>query len=424
MGGLARILIESGHEVSGSDNNFYPPMSNQLEELEIELVKGFNLNTMPEADLYVIGNALSRGNECVEEILNKNLPYKSGPEMLGEIIKDRFVIAVSGTHGKTTTSFMIAKIFESLGKDIGYLIGGVSPDFSFSAKTGTDPVFIIEADEYDSAFFDKRSKFIHYSPNIFLINNIEFDHADIFDDLDAIKKQFHHLIKIIPKDGKVIFFNHDKNALDVINQGCWANTIEINGNSSNASFDISSSTVSFEGDSVQIAELPIYGSHNNLNAIAAIISSASYGIKLMDAYNGLKEFKGVLRRLENKGTFKGVTILDDFAHHPTAIKSTIDAVKDKYVEKKILNVIELGSNTMSGGFHLKELISIDNLDSDILWLDHKSILVNNKNNVHNSYDDLIHSISKIYKDFDIILIMTNRNSKNIFKPLKEIIEAS
>ena len=207
MGGLARILIESGHEVSGSDNNFYPPMSNQLEELEIELVKGFNLNTMPEADLYVIGNALSRGNECVEEILNKNLPYKSGPEMLGEIIKDRFVIAVSGTHGKTTTSFMIAKIFESLGKDIGYLIGGVSPDFSFSAKTGTDPVFIIEADEYDSAFFDKRSKFIHYSPNIFLINNIEFDHADIFDDLDAIKKQFHHLIKIISKDGKVIFSN-------------------------------------------------------------------------------------------------------------------------------------------------------------------------------------------------------------------------
>ena len=424
MGGLARILIESGHEVSGSDNNFYPPMSDQLEELKIELTKGFESANMPEADLYVIGNALSRGNECVEEILNKNLPYKSGPEMLGEIIKDRFVIAVSGTHGKTTTSFMIAKIFESLGKDIGYLIGGVSPDFSFSAKIGTDPVFIIEADEYDSAFFDKRSKFIHYSPNIFLINNIEFDHADIFDNLDSIKKQFHHLIKIIPKDGKIIFFNHDKNALDVVSQGCWSNLIEINGNSSDANFDMSSSTVSFREDSVHIADLPIYGSHNNLNAIAAIISSASYGIKLIDAYNGLKEFNGVLRRLENKGTFKGVTILDDFAHHPTAIKSTIDAVKNNYIEKKILNVIELGSNTMSGGYHLKELTSIDDLESDILWLDHKSILDNNKGNVYHNHDDLIRSISKSYSNFDIILIMTNRNSKNIFEPIKEIIEAS
>ena len=424
MGGLARILIESGHEVSGSDNNFYPPMSDQLEELKIELTKGFESANMPKADLYVIGNALSRGNECVEEILNKNLPYKSGPEMLGEIIKDRFVIAVSGTHGKTTTSFMIAKIFESLGIDIGYLIGGVSPDFSFSAKIGSDPVFIIEADEYDSAFFDKRSKFIHYSPNIFLINNIEFDHADIFDNLDSIKKQFHHLIKIIPKDGKIIFFNHDKNALDVVSQGCWSNIIEINGNSSDANFDMSSSTVSFREDSVHIADLPIYGSHNNLNAIAAIISSASYGIKLMDAYNALKEFKGVLRRLENKGTFKGVTILDDFAHHPTAIKSTIDAVKNNYIEKKILNVIELGSNTMSGGYHLKELTSIDDLESDILWLDHKSILDNNKDNVYHNHDDLIRSISKSYLNFDIILIMTNRNSKNIFEPIKEIIEAS
>ena len=247
MGGLARILIESGHEVSGSDNNFYPPMSDQLRELNIELTKGFEPSSMPDADLYVIGNALSRGNKCVEEILNKNLPYKSGPEMLGEIIKDRFVIAVSGTHGKTTTSFMIAKVFQSLGKDIGYLIGGISPDFSFSAKIGSDEIFIIEADEYDSAFFDKRSKFIHYSPNILLINNIEFDHADIFNDLDEIKKQFHHLLKIIPSSGKIILFNHDKNALDVINEGCWADIIEINGNASRASFDSSSSIIQFDG---------------------------------------------------------------------------------------------------------------------------------------------------------------------------------
>ena len=424
MGGLARILIESGHEVSGSDNNFYPPMSDQLRELDVELTKGFEPSSMPEADLYVIGNALSRGNQCVEEILNKNLPYKSGPEMLGEIIKNRFVIAVSGTHGKTTTSFMIAKIFQSMGKDIGYLIGGISPDFSFSAKIGSDEIFVIEADEYDSAFFDKRSKFIHYSPNILLINNIEFDHADIFNDLDAIKKQFHHLLKIMPISGKVIFFNHDKNALDVINKGCWSNSIEINGNSSIASYDFSSATISFDGKSSCMNDLPFYGSHNNLNAVGAIISTSLCGINLNDALNGLKDFSGVLRRLEHKGTFKGITILDDFAHHPTAIKSTIEAVKEKYNGKKVLNIIELGSNTMSGGFHGDELYSIDNLESEILWLDHKSILQNNKGNICNSYDNLIKSISEIYSDFDIILIMTNKNSKNIFKPLKDIIEAN
>ena len=424
MGGLARILIESGHKVSGSDNNFYPPMSDQLRELDIELTKGFEPSSMPEADLYVIGNALSRGNHCVEEILNKNLPYKSGPEMLGEIIKNRFVIAVSGTHGKTTTSFMIAKIFQSMGKDIGYLIGGISPNFSFSAKIGTDEIFVIEADEYDSAFFDKRSKFIHYSPNILLINNIEFDHADIFNDLDAIKKQFHHLLKIMPSSGKVIFFNHDKNALDVINEGCWSNSIEINGNSSIASYDFSSATIAFDGKSSSMNDLPFYGSHNNLNAVGAIISTSLCGINLNDALNGLKDFSGVLRRLEHKGTFKGITILDDFAHHPTAIKSTIEAVKEKYNGKKVLNIIELGSNTMSGGFHGDELYSIDNLESEILWLDHKSILQNNKGNICNSYDNLIKSISEIYSDFDIILIMTNKNSKNIFKPLKDIIEAN
>ena len=424
MGGLARILIESGHKVSGSDNNFYPPMSDQLRELDIELTKGYEPSSMPEADLYVIGNALSRGNHCVEEILNKNLPYKSGPEMLGEIIKNRFVIAVSGTHGKTTTSFMIAKIFQSMGKDIGYLIGGISPDFSFSAKIGSDEIFVIEADEYDSAFFDKRSKFIHYSPNILLINNIEFDHADIFNDLDAIKKQFHHLLKIMPSSGKVIFFNHDKNALDVINEGCWSNSIEINGNSSIASYDLSSATIAFDGKSSCMNDLPFYGSHNNLNAVGAIISTSLCGINLNDALNGLKDFSGVLRRLEHKGTFKGITILDDFAHHPTAIKSTIEAVKEKYNGKKVLNIIELGSNTMSGGFHGDELYSIDNLESQILWLDHKSILQNNKGNICNSYDNLIKSISEIYSDFDIILIMTNKNSKNIFKPLKDIIEAN
>ena len=232
------------------------------------------------------------------------------------------------------------------------------------------------------------------------------------------------LLRIIPSSGKIILFNHDKNALDVINEGCWADIIEINGNASRASFDSSSSLIKFDGKSVCINDLPFYGSHNNLNAAAAIISVASYGIDLNVAYSGLKDFSGVLRRLEEKGTFNGITILDDFAHHPTAIKSTIQAVQEKYNGKNILNIIELGSNTMSGGFHGEELFSIDSLDSDILWLDHKSILKNNKGNIYNSHDDLIESVSKNYSHFDIILIMTNKNSRNIYEPLRDIIEAN
>ena len=222
MGGLAQILKESGHVISGSDIQFYPPMSVHLDDIGIEMIKGYSEETLPKADLYVIGNALSRGNECVEYILNNNLPFKSGPEMLGEILKDRKVIAISGTHGKTTTSYMLVHIFSNHGRDIGFLVGGVSNNFTTSASLGTDEVFVIEADEYDSAFFDKRSKFIHYSPHTLVINNIEFDHADIFNDISDIKRQFHHLLKIIPSNGNVIYFKNDRNTQDVIEMGYWS----------------------------------------------------------------------------------------------------------------------------------------------------------------------------------------------------------
>ena len=228
MGGLAKILKESGHIVSGADINFYPPMSNYIETIGIEMIKGYEKDSMPKADLYVIGNALSRGNECVEEILEKKLPYTSGPELLGKELKGRKVYAISGTHGKTSTSYMLAHIFSSQNKDIGYLIGGISKDFKDPAHLGTDPIFVIEADEYDSAFFDKRSKFIHYSPNNLVINNIEFDHADIFENIEDIKKQFHHLIKIIPQSGNIIYFKDNENTYDLINKGTWCEKIEIN----------------------------------------------------------------------------------------------------------------------------------------------------------------------------------------------------
>ena len=451
MGGLARILIESGHKVSGSDQNFYPPMSDQLNELGIKLVKGYEVSKLPEADLYVIGNVLSRGNECVEEILNKKLPYKSGPEMLGEIIKDRFVIAVSGTHGKTTTSFMIAKIFQSVGKDIGYLIGGLCPNFEFSAKLGNDEVFVVEADEYDSAFFDKRSKFIHYCPDILIINNLEFDHADIFRDIEDIKRQFMNLLNTMPNGAKVINFpcqpgannphvddvlRYHDNSIKKVNIGI--------GSYYDGWFDEDDNFIIFDDEShrlfigresrgreVTLNSLPIYGLHNMKNATAAIVAAATYGINFTDAYHGLSDFEGVRRRLEEKYSKNGITIIDDFAHHPTAIEFAIDSVHKKYKDKRILNVIELGSNTMSGGYHEEELMDIDSKyeslfreQCKIFWLDHRHSLPDDIYHLFWSHDELNKAIADNYKDFEVILIMTNRDSTKIIEPLKELIEAS
>ena len=227
MAGLAQILKESGHDVSGSDIQFYPPMSDYLKDIDIKTINGYEVSTMPEADLYVIGNALSRGNECVEHILDNNLSYTSGPAILGNELRERNVFAVSGTHGKTSTAYMLTHILNDQGRDVGYLVGGISTNFKNPARLGSDKTFVIEADEYDSAFFDKRSKFINYHPKNLIVNNIEFDHADIFDDIDDIKKQFHHLLKIIPKSGNLIYFDDDKNTSDVINSGLWCNKVVI-----------------------------------------------------------------------------------------------------------------------------------------------------------------------------------------------------
>lgn len=451
MGGLARILIESGHKVSGSDQNFYPPMSDQLNELGIQLVKGYEASKLPEADLYVIGNVLSRGNECVEEILNKKLPYKSGPEMLGDIIKDRFVIAVSGTHGKTTTSFMIAKIFQSVGKDIGYLIGGICHNFEFSAKLGNDEVFVVEADEYDSAFFDKRSKFIHYCPDILIINNLEFDHADIFRDIEDIKRQFMNLLNTMPNGAKVINFPcqpgaNNPHVDDVLHDNFSIKKVNIGiGGYINDYYDEDDNIISFDPESfrlsigkqgtgskeVSLNSLPIYGLHNMKNATAAIAAATTYGINFTDAYHGLSDFEGVRRRLEEKFSFNGITIIDDFAHHPTAIQFAIDSVHKKYKDKRILNVIELGSNTMRNGYHEEELIDIDSeyesLFSEqckIFWLDHEYSLPDDVYYLFWSHDDLNKAIAENFRDFEVILIMTNRDSTKIIEPLKELIEAN
>ena len=418
MGGLAQILKESGHDISGSDAQFYPPMSDHLDAMEVDMIKGYSKDTLPKADLYVIGNALSRGNECVEFILDTKLPFKSGPEMLGDILKTKKVFAVSGTHGKTTTSYMLTHIFLDQGKDIGFLVGGISDNISGSASLGTDEIFVIEADEYDSAFFDKRSKFIHYSPSTLIINNIEFDHADIFDDLKDIKRQFHHLLKIIPSSGNIIYFNNDSNTQDVINMGYWSNLIKINDDEIKINFE--TEEIETIENKFSLKNLPLIGEHNFKNYICAILAAKTGGVKIEDSIDSLLKFQGVKRRLEFKGIHSGIKIYDDFAHHPSAIEASSKAIRKEFLSKKILGVIELASNTMSDGTHGDALIKSSNFFDEVIWLDHKGV-IDKANEVHtvNNLDECIQKTISIIKDYDIVVIMTNKDSQKLTKPLIE-----
>jgi UDP-N-acetylmuramate: L-alanyl-gamma-D-glutamyl-meso-diaminopimelate ligase len=413
MGGLAKLLIESGHEVSGSDIQFYPPMSDHLNDLKINLIEGYTLDQLPKADLYVIGNALSRGNESVEHILNSRLPFKSGPEMLGEVLRNRKVFAVSGTHGKTTTSYMLAHIFLSVGKEVGYLVGGVSNDIKGSASLGKDEIFVIEADEYDSAFFDKRSKFIHYLPDTLIINNIEFDHADIFTNLDDIKKQFHHLLKIIPSSGNIVCFYDDKNIIDVLDQGCWSNLIKIN--DKNIKTNFTSKDINIGNTKFSLESLPLIGEHNFKNYVSAIMAAKTGGVSVNDSIEALKSFNGVRRRLEYKGEYSGVKIYDDFAHHPTAITYTSEAARNEFKKNKILGIIELGSNTMSSGLHGDAILSSVESFDQVIWLDHNKIIKDEKS--FDSHDKCINKIKSIIKDYDVVLIMTNKDSSKLYEPI-------
>ena len=416
MGGLAQILKESGHDVSGSDIQFYPPMSDYLRNNKIDMVEGFEVDKLPMADLYVVGNALSRGNASVEYILTNSLPFKSGPEMMGEILKKKKVLAISGTHGKTTTSYMLTHIMLDQGNDIGFLVGGISNNISGSASLGSHKTFVIEADEYDSAFFDKRSKFIHYSPSTLVINNIEFDHADIFNNLDDIKRQFHHLLKIIPLDGNIIYFGDDKNSKELIDMGVWSHEMVVNGNIIKA--DYLNKTLSYNDKRYFLDELPLIGEHNFKNYIAAILAAKTDGISIENSINSLKSFSGVKRRMESKGTFDGIKFYDDFAHHPTAIEFSSNALRSKYPTKKILGLIELGSNTMASGSHgLSILNSVKSLD-DVIWLDHNDVLKEAKGiYCYSDSKDFISSAKNMMLDYDIVILMTNKNSQKIIDPL-------
>ncbi len=368
MGGIAAIARQAGHRVTGCDSNVYPPMSAQLEAQGIELIEGYSPDQLqqykPLPDLFVIGNVISRGNPLLETILNQGLPYTSGPQWLGEqVLAGRHVLAVAGTHGKTTTSAMLAWILEFNGLKPGYLIGGVPLNFSVSARLGDSRYFVIEADEYDTAFFDKRSKFVHYRPRTALLNNLEFDHADIFADLAAIETQFHHLVRTIPGDGLLVVNGVEQSLDRVLERGSWSPVARFGMQESMAkSTALQWSLIPKEGDDFLVVhdgveaatvrwaqDSGVMGRHNQLNALAAIASAHHIGITPTNAALALGTFKNVKRRLEIVGRCNGITVYDDFAHHPTAISTTVDGLRRRVGAARILAVLEPRSNTMKLG---------------------------------------------------------------------------
>jgi UDP-N-acetylmuramate: L-alanyl-gamma-D-glutamyl-meso-diaminopimelate ligase len=365
MGGLALIARELGHTVSGTDQSVYPPMSTQLEQQGIRLCEGYDpCHLDPQPDLVIFGNALSRGNALVEAVLNQGLPYTSGPQWLADnVLHERWVLAVAGTHGKTTTSSMLAWILEHAGLAPGFLIGGVPPNFGRSARLGSAPFFVIEADEYDCAFFDKRSKFIHYRPRTLVLNNLEFDHADIFADLDAIKKQFHHLLRTVPGNGKLIV-NQDEPALaDVLAMGCWSECEHFAPAAAQTpqggaqwqarleSEDGSHWEVLVDGVAAGSVHWPLVGDYNVTNALAAVAAARHAGVPVNASLAALEAYQPVKRRMELRGEVRGIRVYDDFAHHPTAIRLSIEALRRSGDSGKLVAVLEPRSNSMRLGAH-------------------------------------------------------------------------
>ena len=351
MGGLAQLAQASGHEVSGCDTNVYPPMSDQLTAAGVRVIEGYSADQLSlDADAWVVGNVVTRGNPLMEVILERGLTYVSGPQWLAEnLLRGRHVLAVAGTHGKTTTSAMLAKILDHASLDPGFLIGGVPEDFSVSARIGTGPHFVIEADEYDTAFFDKRSKFLHYRPRTLVLNNLEFDHADIFADLSAIETQFHHLVRTLPATARIVANGADEALGRVLARGCWSEvqTFGIGGQwriSDEPPYRVSNG--SDVGGELQLA---MAGRHNRLNALAAIAAAHHVGVCATASLAALADFRGVKRRLEVRGVVNGVTIIDDFAHHPTAFEQSIAALRALHPHHRVIAVFEPRSNTMKRG---------------------------------------------------------------------------
>lgn len=349
MGGIAQLARAAGHRVTGCDANVYPPMSDQLASAGIELIEGFDESQVAlRPDLYVIGNAISRGNPLLEKILNDQLPYTSGPQWLGEtILGSRHVLAVAGTHGKTTTSSLLAWILERCGKNPSFLIGGVPANFAHSARLTSSRYFVIEADEYDTCFFDKRSKFVHYRPKTAILNNLEYDHADIFPDLHAIETQFHHLVRMMAQNARVVVNGQSEALKRVLDRGLYSDCVYFN---DERGWHLQGNELFYKDRLIGALRLSLPGHHNLLNASAAVAAATHVGIDPKEALAALEQFSGVKRRLELKGIENGVSVIDDFAHHPTAIYETIRALRGKMGKKgRLIAVLEPRSNTMKMG---------------------------------------------------------------------------
>ena len=480
MGGIAVLAKQEGHRVTGCDANVYPPMSTQLEAQGIELIEGFSPEqTKLNPDIYVIGNVVSRGNPLMEEILNQGLPYISGPQWLSEnVLQGKWVLAVAGTHGKTTTSSMLAWILEYAGLAPGFLIGGVPENFGVSARlpqvpalmvrqahherkqqahhernqeakhtqnssttvrpelvegSQASPFFVIEADEYDTAFFDKRSKFVHYRPRTAILNNLEFDHADIFDDLPAIEKQFHHLVRTVPQNGLVVVNGREDSLKRVIAKGCWS-TVEQFGTDNdwqaanvdaNGSFD-----VLFKAERQARLSWDMLGEHNRMNALACIAAARHVGVAPCIAIEALGEFKNVKRRMETKGVVNNITVYDDFAHHPTAIETTVAGLRAKVGNARILVVLEPRSNTMKLGV-MKDALPASLKDADLVFCYGANLgwdaaealkLIKNKAQTFESLENLVTAIAKSAKSGDHILVMSNGGFGGVHQKILDVLK--
>ncbi|MDF3021135.1 MAG: UDP-N-acetylmuramate:L-alanyl-gamma-D-glutamyl-meso-diaminopimelate ligase [Steroidobacteraceae bacterium] len=427
MGGIAAIAKAAGHRVTGSDKNVYPPMSTQLEALGIELIQGFDAAQLePRPDVVVVGNVMTRGAPVIEALLESDIPYTSGPEWLArEVLSGMHVLGVSGTHGKTTTSSILAWILEYAGLNPGFLIGGVPGNFSVSARLGGRKYFVIEADEYDTAFFDKRAKFVHYHSRTIILNNLEFDHADIYENLGAIQKQFHHLVRTIPASGRILWNGADENLKKTLAMGVWTPR-EAFAREAGADIgwsldvpeggDFSKFVVLESGKPAGTVKWDLLGAHNAENALAAIGAARHAGVPVAQSIAALAEFKGVKRRMELRGEARGIAVYDDFAHHPTAIATTLDGLRRKVGSQRIVAVLEARSATMKMGVH-RDTLAPSLAVADAVWMfappdlgwDAGAVAraLGSKGHAATTLDELLKGLLASVRAGDQVLIMSN-----------------
>jgi len=432
MGGLALLARSLGHHVTGSDVNVYPPMSTQLQAQGIELMQGYSAEHLqPAPDVVIVGNALSRGNPAIEYMLDAGLTYRSGPQWLAEhVLPERWVLAVAGTHGKSTTASLLAWVLEDNQLAPGFLIGAVPENFGISARLGDTPFFVIEADEYDTAFFDKRSKFVHYGPRTLILNNLEFDHADIFPDLAAIERQFHHLVRVVPGSGLIIDNATEPALQRVLHQGCWTSTESFNRapgwQAQLVKADGSVFDVYFKGELQGRVVWDMIGQHSVSNALATLAAARHVGIPVANALESLARFKGLKRRMELRGIVNHISVYDDFAHHPTAITTTLSGLRQRVGEARIIAILEPRSNTMRMGVQADELTNALQ-DANQVWLyqtdnlgwdpARQITLPENVLHVRQRVADIVEQVAVDAKPGDHILIMSNGGFDNIHQRL-------